>query len=497
MATVTGFTAERMLQIENETVVEGEVDVNGDLILLTREGTAFNAGHVKGADGANATALLGITDSTTLDLQLSGLGTPASPWNLSAEVLALPAGAIVKGLLEPNYRGGPAKVKVGGVLSSSTYSWMAPYQPGGTRDVNLMKVGTGFVILGQNTDGMQPIEMNLPVARLYSDALSNSHFTNQARAFKSSAGIVALSGMIRTIGAQAADAILGYLPAGMAPDTDLLVPCQANSTISVLRIKPDGTIRLYGATTGSWYLNLDGLAYPAAGVASWIPITTWGVNFEASAGWTSQYGTPSYWKDPYGCVWFRGLARLKAAVSTDGTVIFTVPAGYGADQGQHIRAAANGGLGSVQLSTTGLHWKTGTEAASIGHWVSLAGVMGITATGRSGNPWREPGAMNGTWVNHSTTYPNAQYVVREDGLRMLDGLIKSGTIDTRAFVLYEREYWPTTGRIILSSIGNGANARIDVGSVLETIESTLPPGYVSPQTGSTVWFSLSGKCYIT
>jgi hypothetical protein len=45
MATVTGFTAERMLVIENETVVDGDV-VAGELILVTRGGTQINAGQV-------------------------------------------------------------------------------------------------------------------------------------------------------------------------------------------------------------------------------------------------------------------------------------------------------------------------------------------------------------------------------------------------------------------------------------------------------------------
>ena len=50
MATVTGFTAERMLVIENETVVDGEVrDTN--LFLIRRDGVEIDAGWVKGAPG--------------------------------------------------------------------------------------------------------------------------------------------------------------------------------------------------------------------------------------------------------------------------------------------------------------------------------------------------------------------------------------------------------------------------------------------------------------
>lgn len=51
MATVTGFTAERMLQIEKTTVTSGLVDPQGNLILSTREGSAINAGNVKGPKG--------------------------------------------------------------------------------------------------------------------------------------------------------------------------------------------------------------------------------------------------------------------------------------------------------------------------------------------------------------------------------------------------------------------------------------------------------------
>lgn len=51
MATVTGLTAARMLQIENASVVGGSV-AGEDLILTTRGGTPINAGKVKGSPGA-------------------------------------------------------------------------------------------------------------------------------------------------------------------------------------------------------------------------------------------------------------------------------------------------------------------------------------------------------------------------------------------------------------------------------------------------------------
>jgi len=50
MATVTGFTAARMLEIENATVVDGNI-VGDNLILVTKDNTEINAGNVRGPQG--------------------------------------------------------------------------------------------------------------------------------------------------------------------------------------------------------------------------------------------------------------------------------------------------------------------------------------------------------------------------------------------------------------------------------------------------------------
>lgn len=50
MATVTGLTAARMLEIEAASIVDGDV-VGDNLILTKHDGTTVNAGVVKGAKG--------------------------------------------------------------------------------------------------------------------------------------------------------------------------------------------------------------------------------------------------------------------------------------------------------------------------------------------------------------------------------------------------------------------------------------------------------------
>ena len=55
MATVTGLTAARMLEIEGESVVDGDV-VGGDLILTKHNGETINAGNVEGPQGPQGPA---------------------------------------------------------------------------------------------------------------------------------------------------------------------------------------------------------------------------------------------------------------------------------------------------------------------------------------------------------------------------------------------------------------------------------------------------------
>lgn len=80
MATITGYTAEHMLAIENATIVTASL-VSYELILTTKGGTATNLGNVRGATGAQgATGPQGATGATGTGLTICTSATrPASP----------------------------------------------------------------------------------------------------------------------------------------------------------------------------------------------------------------------------------------------------------------------------------------------------------------------------------------------------------------------------------------------------------------------------------
>lgn len=72
MATVTSFTAERMQEIENETIVDASI-IGGHLMLERRDGVMIDAGTVDGVSGPPGVDGLGVE---FLDLAESSAGLP-------------------------------------------------------------------------------------------------------------------------------------------------------------------------------------------------------------------------------------------------------------------------------------------------------------------------------------------------------------------------------------------------------------------------------------
>lgn len=77
MATVNGYTAERMKEIEDNTIVDADI-VGNDLILTRFDGTTFNAGEVRGAPGP--TGPTGPAGATSITICTSGT-RPGAPTN--------------------------------------------------------------------------------------------------------------------------------------------------------------------------------------------------------------------------------------------------------------------------------------------------------------------------------------------------------------------------------------------------------------------------------
>ena len=63
MAVVDGLTKARMLAIEANSVVDGDVNASGNLVLYRHDGTPIDAGHVVGTPVAPAPRQCGARDT--------------------------------------------------------------------------------------------------------------------------------------------------------------------------------------------------------------------------------------------------------------------------------------------------------------------------------------------------------------------------------------------------------------------------------------------------
>lgn len=413
-------------------------------------------------------------------------------------VKALDDASIKLGILEATYRGGPAKVKIDGILSSTPYGWLTRYDPFGSRQVRLIKTSTGWLISGQISDK----DVYLPYSSSWRSYASGSGgWFNGAKATKLPSGIVVLKGMILSDTAPADGEVIVTLPEGMRPDNSTLVAVEQSEISRCVKIDADGTVRVYGTGWSANWLTLDGIAFPSAGTASWVIIGTngsaYGSSFQRESNWATQFGEPAFWKDPYGFVWWRGLVQVKTALSVDNAVIVSLPAQYRAPVQEHIRGAGNGGYaGFGSQPASGLVWKLNSPAAS-GNWLSLGGLITKTADAYSLNPWTTK-AMRfaNSWAQHpSSDITRVSYLLREDGLRVLSGVMVSGTLGAVAWRFDEKEMLAEDGFMTIPAISNNSRTRI-----------TINPSWVDGDNdhgglflnafGSNDWFSIDNRVYV-
>jgi len=146
----------------------------------------------------------------------------------------------------------------------------------------------------------------------------------------------------------------------------------------------------------------------------------------------------------------------------------------GSPVSQPITADAEGRIAGF-LETDGIAANLGIDIVYI--------VDGVTYTEPwSGTPnaftWTTP-TLSGTWANFGGAFAGAAYGKTAEGLVVLRGLIKSGTIGTAAFTL------PTGFRPAADKrfgvISNGAAGRVDISTA----------GVVTPSTGNNAYVTLN------
>lgn len=309
----------------------------------------------------------------------------------------------------------------------------------------------------------------------------NEHTINDefcAPAYTKIGGIVSLQGLLQAGTTYSANTVIANLPVGYRPDTNMIFTCMEAGTAKNVRVFSNGDVVLGAGFAGSW-VSLDNVVFPAAGTATWTNITT----FENS--WTdygdAAYGTARYWKDSYGVVWFAGLVRPG---SWGGVRVFTLPTDHQSDKIQHHLVANAEGVCVTRIRNDigGVDIYGGS-----GTWVSLAGLVGYTASSRTLLSWKYPRTQNG--ANWGTSYPNVGYAQRPDGLVHMQGL-HNPTNGTKVFLLPRSA--AKEQKQLRAQVGNDVYCRLDIiGMNNQTAADCNTPAW----TSGSGWRSFDGITY--
>lgn len=406
-------------------------------------------------------------------------------------------------LLDPAYVGpGPARVSVlpSGTLSDGSYEWRGSYYPWGNRVVNMIRVDGRWFIDGHSQTAIDPltgggrggiVKLNLLNGWTNYSEYTGSYQYVEAQAQLLPSGIVVLSGLPGN-GTVTSETVIATLPPGYRPDSDMMFPTLNGNAWKSIKIKANGDILTQSGWISS-FASLDGIAFPAAGVASWTEIGASGSGSSFANSWAMYpnpiWGTPAYWKDPYGLVWFRGIIS-GGSRATDNLAMINLPATHRSTKQQHHTTVGDDQYGLVSsYSGAGVAYKSGTFGTN---WISLAPVTIMTDEALSTGVWTEPVLKSG-WSNYDPTqFPGLGVTRRADGLGLSRGLIRLGTVGSAAAVAnLPRELFPAmTSLRPISAVA--AAGRLDIYGHRGFSYTNTVPGQMTINFGNAGWVSLDG-----
>lgn len=516
MGSVEVFTKTRMLAIENSTVVDGAVDLDGHLILQQRDGTPIDAGDVRAPNLADAsTTVKGIVQLATGSETIAGVEntkaiTPAGLQLLTATELRR---GIIELATEAEVMAGVDTIKAvtAAHVKAARTSWEGTVSPSwtfGKPDVTLSDGSIVSAFLPANDVDVQPsssVILNRTPGDIWTIVAvqnSNPAFLRQisvvgmngwesyydspqvaeesrfgrARVTKSSTGWVVCAGLIKA-GPSAiltAGTTIAILPLGMRPiGGTLKFAAHITGSTTSVHVTTAGEVKIQSAATAAGYVSLSNIVFNTDLVKTTMMLTT------ALPSLDTSFSPPTYAKDSYGVISLEGVIR---SASYD-LRIWTPPSGYeleadpNANVQYHLITASGAGLGYVHMQRPVLKSRTSVD------YNSLSLTTLYPAVGHS-LVWNPITTLEGGWVNLApANYGTPAWAERPDGLIQLRGMFTGGAIGSSFFTLPEG--CRPKSHIIRTAITNQTAGRLDIRS----------SGGVVPLIGSNSWFSINGSIY--
>jgi hypothetical protein len=388
------------------------------------------------------------------------------------------------GVVEPYYtQGNPRVVWHGDSTASGPFRYVGGWRPvAGQEVLGTRSTRTGEWVVGPVSTPVAYPPTWFPLSLQngwsnYEQGYSTAAFTRTAT------GLVVIKGLLKgTSTAVAGGTVIARLPERFRPSTKLMFAAQNSgaSGSGAVDVRPDGVIAVRNAVAG--WTSLDNIAFWPADAAPDAVWTTPPLENDFrhyvdvhGGGWSPV----SYFKDPFGVVWERGIAT-RTTIPAAATSLYTSPSGYRAPHIQHRRTTSNDGHAYLyKIPAGGTAWGVGPGGAT---YISLDGIPYVDA----GSPlaWTPLTYANG-WSDYGpASYSPGAYTKTPDGIVHLRGLIRGGA--GLAIIANLPVGFRPSERLLLGTVANQETARVDVtadGSVVHNI-------------GSNVWFSLDGLCFV-
>lgn len=343
-----------------------------------------------------------------------------------------------------------------------------------------------FRVAGRNSYGVTPTTQATASVPSTVPCDLNNNWQNypapygEASFTKTSAGVVALGGLIR-LGNGVQYETICTLPEGYRPSSRLIFAPSTNGTTQArIDIETNGDVVYIFGSTG--WISLNGINFLAKDTATWTNLT--GVNgWTAYGGGLTAYAPPQIATDATGRIHLQGLAS--SGTATSGTTMFNLPASVGTIPYRNIYAARSSTVGNMDITNT----NTIAIRAGANGYFSLQAMFYPSTAGT----WSNMTLASG-WSAYPSPYGPGQYIKNADGIVSLRGLIRNtnqtastGVPAATVLATLPVGYRPATDVICSQTTYPNVYGRIDVRS----------NGQIITREGVTYgWVSLAGCDYV-
>lgn len=292
---------------------------------------------------------------------------------------------------------------------------------------------------------------------------------------KTSAGLVVLKGLIKKSSAPVSGEVIATLPVGFRPPAQLMIQLINSGTSGRVYVEPDGDISVI-ALDAAWVSlqDISFIASTAGYTATALPLVNSWVNYGGGV-----HADATSITDSAGRTNVMGLIKNGSTGSETNMVQFA--AGTLPPKRVYLPTAYAGTWGLIVGDPSGFI-KSGITSATYTainlKFYPTSRVDGTNCT----TTWCDL-TMAASWVpygNTATAYPQPQYTKGSDGLVMLRGLVKNGTVTAgTTMTTLPAGYRPKERMIFQVNAGAGIG-RLDV----------LPTGIVEIQQASATYTSM-------